>query len=49
MGSVEANEKLFVDYAGQTVGIVSQETGESIHNAQIFVTAPKPENWNTQK
>jgi transposase len=31
-----AGEKLFVDYAGQTVGITDPETGE-IHEAQIFV------------
>lgn len=31
-----AGEKLFVDYAGQTIEIVDCETGE-IHNAQIFV------------
>ena len=33
-----AGEKLFVDYAGQTVDIVERETGE-IHAAQIFVAA----------
>ena len=31
-----AGEKLFVDYAGQTVEIINQKTGE-IHNAQIFI------------
>jgi transposase len=32
----KAGEKLFVDYAGQTVPIVDRETGEA-HAAQIFV------------
>lgn len=31
-----AGEKLFVDYAGQTVPVIDRETGE-IHKAQIFV------------
>ena len=31
-----AGEKLFVDYAGQTVGIVERATGE-VHEAEIFV------------
>lgn len=31
-----AGEKLFVDYAGQTMGITDPKTGE-IHEAQIFV------------
>ena len=31
-----AGEKLFVDYAGHTIPIVNQHTGE-IHEAQIFV------------
>lgn len=31
-----AGEKLFVDYAGQTVNVIDRETGE-IHKAQIFV------------
>jgi transposase len=31
-----AGEKLFVDYAGQTLGITDPKTGE-IHEAQIFV------------
>jgi transposase len=31
-----AGEKCFVDYAGQTVGIIDRHTGE-IHEAQIFV------------
>jgi transposase len=39
-----AGEKLFVDYAGQTVGIVDSETGE-IHNAQIFVAVLGASNY----
>ncbi len=31
-----AGEKMFVDYAGQTVNVIDRETGE-IHKAQIFV------------
>lgn len=31
-----AGEKMFVDYAGQTVDVIDQETGE-IHKTQIFV------------
>ena len=31
-----AGEKLFVDYAGQTVPVVDRETGE-LREAQIFV------------
>lgn len=31
-----AGEKMFVDYAGQTVPVIDRETGE-IHKAQIFV------------
>ncbi|MEE4137039.1 MAG: IS21 family transposase [Desulforhopalus sp.] len=31
-----AGEKMFVDYAGQTVSVIDRETGE-IHKAQIFV------------
>ena len=31
-----AGEKLFVDYAGQTVDLIDQQTGE-IHDAQIFI------------
>ena len=31
-----AGEKMFVDYAGQTVEVIDRETGE-IHKAQIFV------------
>ncbi len=32
-----AGEKLFVDYAGQTVPIVDRKTGEVLFDAQIFV------------
>ncbi len=39
-----AGEKLFVDYAGQTVDIVDSETGE-IHNAQIFVAVLGASNY----
>ena len=39
-----AGEKLFVDYTGQTVGIVDSETGE-IHNAQIFVAVMGASNY----
>ena len=31
-----AGEKLFVDYAGQTVDLINQQTGE-IHKAQVFI------------
>jgi transposase len=33
----QAGEKMFVDYAGQTVDVIYGETGER-HKAQIFVT-----------
>lgn len=33
-----AGERLFVDYAGQTVGIIDGATGE-VRQAQIFVAA----------
>lgn len=39
-----AGEKLFVDYTGQTVGIVDRETGE-IHKAQIFVAVLGASNY----
>ena len=39
-----AGEKLFVDYAGQTVAIVDSETGET-HNAQIFVAVMGASNY----
>jgi len=39
-----AGEKLFVDYAGDTVDIIDQETGE-IHNAQIFVAVMGASNF----
>lgn len=40
----KAGEKLFVDYAGQTVPIVSQKTGE-IRTAQIFVAVLGASNY----
>ncbi len=39
-----AGEKLFVDYAGQTVGITDRSTGE-IHKAQIFVAGLGASNY----
>ena len=39
-----AGEKLFVDYAGQTVEITNPETGE-IHEAQIFVATLGASNY----
>ncbi len=39
-----AGEKLFVDYAGQTMGITDPETGE-IHEAQIFVATLGASNY----
>jgi len=39
-----AGEKLFVDYAGQTVKIIDRETGE-IHKAQIFVAVLGASNY----
>lgn len=39
-----AGEKLFVDYAGQTVGITDRTTGE-IHKAQIFVAVLGASNY----
>ena len=40
----KAGEKLFVDYAGQTVPIVSGSTGE-VRNAQIFVAVMGASNY----
>ncbi len=40
----QAGEKLFVDYAGQTVGIVERTTGE-IKQAQIFVAVLGASNY----
>ena len=40
----KAGEKLFVDYAGQTVPIVQQDTGE-IQFAQIFVAVLGASNY----
>ncbi len=42
----KAGEKLFVDYAGQTVPIVSKRTGE-IRTAQIFVAVLGASNYST--
>lgn len=39
-----AGEKMFVDYAGQTVPVIDQETGE-IHKAQIFVAVLGASNY----
>jgi transposase len=39
-----AGEKLFVDYAGQTVDVIDRETGE-IHKAQIFVAVLGASNY----
>jgi transposase len=39
-----AGEKLFVDYAGQTVNVINRETGE-IHKAQIFVAVLGASNY----
>ena len=40
----KAGEKLFVDYAGQTVPIVDPDTGET-HKAQIFVAVMGASNY----
>ena len=40
-----AGEKLFVDYAGQTVDIVNPDTGE-IRSAQIFVATLGASNYS---
>jgi len=39
-----AGEKLFVDYAGQTVPVIDRTTGE-IHEAQIFVAVMGASNY----
>jgi transposase len=39
-----AGEKMFVDYAGQTVGVIDGETGE-IQKAQIFVAVLGASNY----
>jgi len=39
-----AGEKLFVDYTGQTVGLIDKETGES-HKTQIFVAVLGASNY----
>jgi transposase len=44
----KAGEKLFVDYAGQTMEITSPETGE-IHEAQIFVATLGASNYTFAK
>lgn len=41
-----AGEKLFVDYAGQTVPIVDRRTGEILFDAQIFVAAMGASNYS---
>jgi transposase len=40
-----AGEKLFVDYAGQTVPIVERHTGEILFTAQIFVAVMGASNY----
>ena len=42
--SYRAGEKLFVDYAGQTVGIIDRQTGEE-RQAQIFVAVLGASNY----
>jgi transposase len=42
--SHKAGEKLFVDYAGQTVPIIDPETGE-IQQAQVFVAVLGASNY----
>ncbi len=39
-----AGEKLFVDYAGQTVELVNRKTGE-IHNTQVFIAVMGASNY----
>jgi len=41
-----AGEKLFVDYAGQTVPIVDRHTGEILFDAQIFVAVMGASNYS---
>ncbi|MBM9514838.1 hypothetical protein [Desulfogranum marinum] len=41
-----AGEKLFVDYAGQTVDLINHETG-AIHKAQIFVSFMAASNYRS--
>jgi len=41
-----AGEKLFVDYAGQTVPIMNRGTGEILFDAQIFVAAMGASNYS---
>ena len=41
-----AGEKLFVDYAGQTVPIIVRRTGEILFEAQIFVAAMGASNYS---
>jgi len=41
----KAGEKLFVDYAGQTVGVVDRQTGE-VREAQIFVAVLGASNYS---
>lgn len=42
----QAGEKLFVDYAGQTVPIVDRRTGEILFDAQIFVAVLGASNYS---
>ena len=39
-----ADEKLFVDYAGHTVGVVNRDTGE-LREARVFVAVPGASNY----
>ena len=39
-----AGEKLFVDYAGHTVGVVNRDTGE-VREAQVFVAVLGASNY----
>jgi len=41
-----AGEKLFVDYAGQTVPIIDRHTGEVLFDAQIFVAVMGASNYS---
>ena len=42
----QAGEKLFVDYAGQTVPIVDRRTGEILFDAEIFVAVMGASNYS---
>jgi len=43
---MRASEKLFVDYAGQTVPIVGRRTGEILFEAEIFVAVMGASNYS---